>query len=761
MAADQSRVTGVVTDPSGAAVRGATVRLFGLEGNTLRSARTGLNGRYAFTGLAGGLYRIEVTANGFAAAGREVQVTGEEVVADIGLELSGVAEEVTVTAAPDYGVQTTPAITKSNTPLIETPQSVSVITNDQIADQEVYNLNEALRYTPGVQSEPFGFEPRFTSLRIRGFSATAEGLYRDGLQLLNPGFAVGYNLEPYGAERIETPRGPSSSLYGQGSAGGLVNVVSKRPTQRHFGELEFEPGTFGQLQGKLDISGPIDRNGVFAYRVTGLARDSDTQVDFIQNDRVFLAPALTWRPNQRTTLTFLSHYQRDETRASQALPAAGTLEQNPHGEIPTSRFTGEPDVDRYDRREWAVAYLFDHHATETWNFRHKLRYYVDDVDDVTIFSASLREDQRTLDRFIFGSNGELDGFATDNHAEARFSTGPVGHTLLAGLDYQNVGADSVQTFAGAPSIDIFDPVYGTPVDTPPVFLNTDTTQQQTGLYIHDQIKFYKKLALSLGLRHDWAKNDTRNNLTGDRTEQNDRAFTGRAGLVYLTDVGLAPYYSYSESFLPTLGTNANGNPFDPERGRQHEVGVKYQPFGVNSFITLAAFDLQRQNVLTPDQTNPVNRVQTGKVRSRGIELQGVASLGFGLALTGFYTYLDAEIISSNIPGEEGARPAQTPKHSAALWGDYTIQKGAFAGLGFGVGVRNLGSTFGDTPNTLRVPGVTLADAAVHFDWKALWFAVNAHNVFNNEYIASCFTRGGSFCTYGATRTVRGSVGYRW
>lgn len=214
-------------------------------------------------------------------------------------------------------------------------------------------------------------------------------------------------------------------------------------------------------------------------------------------------------------------------------------------------------------------------------------------------------------------------------------------------------------------------------------------------------------------------------------------------MLYLADNGLAPYFSYSESFLPIADTDFFGKPFEPETGVQYEVGVKYQPPGANASVTLAAFDLRRQNVLTQDPENFDNQIQTGEVRSRGIEVEAVASLDFGLDLILAYTYLDPEITKSNVVDDEGERieegetPEGVQKHTAALWADYTIQGGALAGLGFGAGVRYLGSTFGDVPNTIKVPGQTLVDAAVHYDWKNFRLALNATNLSDETYVATC------------------------
>lgn len=651
--------------------------------------------------------------------------------------------------------------TKTDTPLIETPQSVSVISRERLEAQDADSFSEALRYTPGIQSEPFGFEPRFTFLRIRGFDATTTGLYRDGLQLRNPNFAGAFSLEPYGAERIEVPRGPASVLYGQGSPGGLVNFISKRPTREPLGEVELSVGSFDNYEAKFDFSGPLNDDASISYRLTGLARDGETQVDFIEDDRLFIAPALTVAFSDATSLMLLGEYKTDNTRSSQALPADGTLRGNPNGRIPSDRFTGEPDVDRYERDDYSLAYIFEHAAGESLTFRQKARYYANDLDDVSVFSSGLQADQRTLDRSFFASFGELDGFTLDNQLQLAFATAAIWHKLLVGVDYQTITADSVQRFGPAPSIDIFDPQYGANVPNAPVFNDTETMQDQVGVYAQDQINLTDNFILSLGGRYDWADNEADNRLTGTTTGQDDNEFSGRAGILYLSDAGWSPYASYSESFLPAIGTDANGDAFEPETGTQYEVGVKYQPVSSNSFITLALFDLTRENFT---QTDPATflQVQTGEVRSRGLEVEAVAGLDSGWNIVAAYTYLDAEITESATPGEVGETPVQTPEHFGSVFADYRVTDGDWRGLGFGGGLRYLGSNFGDVPNTVSAPSNLLLDAFLSYDWLQYRFAVNVDNVFNKDYVASCFVRGTTdFCTIGQARTLTASVRYAW
>jgi len=658
----------------------------------------------------------------------------------------------------DYTAGTASTGTKTDTPLLETPQSISVVTDDQMEAQNVSNLAEALRYTLGVQSETFGFEPRMTQIRMRGFDATETGLYQDGLKLVNPGFAVSYNLEPFGAERVDVPRGPASVLYGQASAGGLVNYVSKRPTFDPFRTIKFEAGSFDRLQGEFDAGGALDQDKTLAYRLTALGRDSDTQVDFVQDNRIYVAPALTWKPDDKTTLTFLSHYQKDETQPSQRLPLEGTLYGNVNGKIPTNRFTGEPDIERYNREEFAVGYLFEHRFNDTITVRQNARYYDNQLDARSVYAAALQADQRTISRYYYEVDGKVHGFNLDNQAQFKFLTGPVSHTLLAGLDFQHTDATNVLPFGLAPDLDIFNPVYGKPVPAASPYTDDAMTQDQTGLYLQDQIKLTEKWRVSLGGRYDMADSETRDRLAGTRATQSDNQTTGRAGLVYLADNGLAPYFSYAQSFLPALGSDAAGNAFKPETGEQYEFGVKFQPKHQNSFITLAYFDLTRQNFLTLDAITFQN-VQRGEAHSRGVELEGVASFDNGLNLTAGYSWLDATVTKSSFADEVGEPLEYVPEHKATVWADYTIPTGPAKGFGLGGGARYTGKSFGNTyyaRNTTKIPDYVLFDATVHYTWKQLQLAVNLQNVFDKTYVATSF---GDFATYGARRVVTGSIKY--
>lgn len=650
--------------------------------------------------------------------------------------------------------------TKTDTPPLETPMSLSVISRDLLDSWNAGKMTEALRYTPGVNAEPWGLEPRFTSVSMRGFESAAAGIYRDGLALINPGWTVSYNLEPYGAERVEVPRGPASVLYGQGSPGGLVNLVSKMPKDAAFGEVGLEVGNYSRKEGEFDFGAPL--GDTFAYRIVGLVRDSDTQVDFIPDKRKYFAASGRWRLGEETTITFLSSAQEDRAKDSQSLPADGMLTPNPNGDVDIGRFTGEPDIDNYHRKEWSAGYQFEHRFNENVRFFQNARYNDVELTEIVVYSNGLQPDRRTVTRNAAWSYGQLGGLTVDN--QLHFATKKLGatqHKLLLGVDYQDVSADHTQHWnPTATGLDIFDPVYGADMPKPAPWGDDKISLEQLGFYAQDEIRLGEKFILNLGARYDDAKSHTFSRLSQSEIQrQKDGELSLRAGFVYLMDNGFAPYASYAESFLPSSGTDINQNPFKPERGKQYEVGVKFQPKSFNGLFTVALFDLTRDNYV--DRDDFFNLFQVGKGVSRGIELEGFAAMDNGLSYIASYSYLDTEQKDSMRPQIVGNKFTQIPDHKAALWVDYNFKQFGFDDFGVGFGARYQSSTFSDDLNTVESPGFTLFDAAVHYQWRSMRFGLNLQNLTNKEYAASCFTRNSVLCTIGETRSIRATMKYRW
>jgi len=658
--------------------------------------------------------------------------------------------------------------TKTTTPLLEVPQSISVVGRDQINDQNAHSVAQALAYTAGVTTNSPN-DTRFESLRIRGFQPV---LYLDGLQL------------PYGAsqfaqpkldlallERVEVLRGPSSSLYGQVAPGGMINLVSRLPTATPLNSLEFLANDWGNEQVNFDVGGAAPKGDLF-WRIAGTLHGGGTQVDFVNDFRGAIAPSFTWKPDLDTTFTFLSGYQRDVTGLElQFMPAVGTLLPNPNGRIPLTKFLGEPGFDHFDRTQAWVGYQFEHSFNEIWTVRQNVRYYDLETNTYAVAGAgalgstALQPNLSKLNRGAFSFPENASNVTLDNQAEARFATGSLAHIVLFGVDYRHITSELKEGFGNAPSINLYNTVYGAPIALPATTIHTGQTQDQTGTYLQDQIAL-GGWRLTLSGRHDWVSTDTSNFVKGTTQSQDDEAFTGRAGLNYVFASGISPYIAYATSFQPTIGVTASQSPLIPTTGKQVEIGVKYQPVGTNLLLTAALFEMNQQNVTTTDPNNIGFNVQTGAARSQGAELEATASLTDGLKLVGSYAYTDTRVTQTNIANQLGKHLIIQPINQAALWLDYTFQQGQLGGFGFGGGARYIGDSYGDAANTILIPGYTLFDAAVHYDlsyldprFRGVKLAVNATNLFDKYYVSSCTTL--NSCFLGSGRTVTGSIRYTW
>lgn len=660
--------------------------------------------------------------------------------------------------------------TKTDTPLIETPQSISVVTRDQMQAQGAQSVADALRYTAGTIVSPLGLQNKDT-FYIRGFGDTDGGgqQYLDGMRLIYPSGFAQPQIDPWNLERVEVLRGPASVLYGQASPGGIVNMVSRRPTDETIRQFGFQAGSFNQYAGMFDFGGRVDEDGRFLFRLSGLGRVNDTQFQFNRQARLSISPVLTWRPSADTSFTVLTNIQQDKPggRFYNLVPAYGSVLPNRNANISRDFTDADPNYNSYTRSQYSIGYILDHRFNETWSMRQNFRYMHTDGEYRDVFSAGLQPDQRTLNRYTRLNREHMDALTLDNQVQARFATGGLAHTVLAGVDYRHTRDDNAVGLGVAPALDLFAPVYGSAfIGDPAYYTSTVQTLDQVGVYAQDQVRWGRWNFL-IGVRGDSASNDTRSRLANTTTRQSDSAFTWRTGLVYRFDNGLAPYASYSTSFFPTAGTAFGGGSFRPTTGQQYEVGLKFQPNGFNSFVTLAAFHLTQQNVLTADP-NPAHlgfSVQTGEVRSRGIEFQANASLTNSLNLVATYTYLDNEVTRSNTTNL-GKVPLYVPRHSASLWADYTIPAGRAAGLRLGGGVRFVGSTYGDTLNTFKVSSYEVFDATIRYDigrlnprWNGVQLSVNANNLFDREYVAGCGST--SACYFGNRRTILGGISYAW
>ncbi|MGC1301984.1 MAG: TonB-dependent siderophore receptor [Caulobacteraceae bacterium] len=657
--------------------------------------------------------------------------------------------------------------TKSDTPLVETPQSITVITRDELDLRGVDSLSEALHYTAGVSPEVRGDTAgRYDLLNIRGF---APDQYLDGLRLIQStnGYAVP-QIDITSLDRIEVVKGPASVLYGEASPGGLVALTSKLPTAQPFGEVQLSGGSYGYAQGAFDLGGPIDSDGKFLFRLDGMADRSDTQIRLSESQRYVINPALTWRPDDKTSWTLLYSYQHDPRGGDYgADPVQGSLLPNPNGRVPEDFYDGEPGFERFRRTQQAISSLFARDLGDGWTFHQNTRFMRITTSYESVYQLGLLPDDRTLSRSVAVANEGIDNLTLDNQVTGALHTGPLTHTIVAGVDFQHTGQTEAAGFGGvAAGLDAFDPVYGSPVTPPATSFSVRLNLEQTGVYGQDQIAL-DRFRLMLSGRYDWVDSRQFDRLGGGTAELAQGKFTGRAGLLYLFDNGLAPYVSYSTSFQPQTAESISGSVLPPTQGKQTEVGLKYQPHVWDTLVTLSLYDLRQTNVATADPADPSFSVAAGEVRSRGVELEGHTKPLPGVVVSGSYTYLDNMVTKDNT-GLVGTRPYGVPQQTANLFGVYSFQSGWAQGAGLGGGVRFIGQSFNGVAGdgALKVPSATVFDLIATYDfsrlnpaWKGLSLNVNVQNLFGARYISACYST--IWCWYGAQRDAEATVRYRW
>lgn len=662
--------------------------------------------------------------------------------------------------------------TKTNTPLMRTPQSVSVITREQADAQGAQSLVQALRYSSGVAAEVRGSASRYDLPYVRGFgSPTDSNQYLDGLRLLRGGGYAIPQIETYGIERIEFLKGPSSTLYGGVTPGGLINAISKVPTSEPQHAVEMLYGSHNRMQLGVDSAGPLNDDRSLLYRVVALGRKSDTQVVNTKEERVYVAPSLTWIPDTDTSFTLNMSYQHDpEGGYYGVLPTVGSLWPSPAGQIPRNFNDGDPAFDEFDRKQSMVGYQFEHRINDTWSVRHNFRYLDHSTATKSVGTAGMAADGHTISRYALGTDETLRGLTSDLQLLAEFDTGRLYHTALFGFDYQQSDWTQIRDYGGAPSIDFLNPVYGVATD---LTLARITHQKQhinqAGFYAQDQIDL-DRWTLVGGMRYDAVRIRTDNRLNDTRSVQDDEAVSGKLGLIYNVDMGLAPYISYSTSFLPVNGTDSSGNAFKPSTAKQREVGIKYQPTHFNALFTLAYFDITQSNVVT--SANAYTSYQTGEQRSRGVEFESKMAVTDNINVTGALTYTNAEVVKG-LGADVGQSPIGIPDYTASLWADYRFRTGPLEGITVGSGVRYVGSTVGGyAPNVyaanairLDAPSYTVFDASVSYDFgkrslslNGLSGKVSVNNLFDKRYV-TCLSN--NFCNYGNDRVVYASLAYRW
>lgn len=659
--------------------------------------------------------------------------------------------------------------TKSNTPIVETARSLSIENLDAILEKGALNLSQTTSYITGITAETYGFATRGDWIRSRGLVVPR---YRDSIQELFGNYNT-TRAEVYTIEQVEVLRGPASVLYGQGSPGGIVNYVSKTPRGEDFGEIYAQLGNYDRKQLGVDVNSAFSDN--MMGRFAGLYRDSDTQVEHVEDDTLVLMPSFTFMPSDNTTLTFIGMHQDTESdTGSQFIPADGTLFPLADGSyLDQDVYVGEPEFNRFDTKATQLTLLTEHvindsmtlSGTALWRdgeadyhqawptfFGDGASRYLNDIVGFPVATPT------TVPRSFYQADNTFEQIAFDVRLSAEFETGALEHQILIGAQMQDVETDNNSSYyygGGVLSgdftyvLDLANPVYtGAPDQAVFDAIYTDNPVQKVddlGLYVSDQIS-WNNWRITLGLRYDEVDNDTGN------AQQSDDAVSVSVGLLYKFDNGVSPYVSYAESFETVVGTSRDNEQLKPEEAEQLEVGIKYEPIGFPGFFTVAYFDIDISNLPNPNSLPGDAAQQQGTSNLSGFEFEGKFNVGdFNVQLA--YATLDAE-------DPNGFELAASPDVNGSAWVTWEPTD-IWQGFRMGLGVRHVGESVSETA-TLRyeTPDYTLADLMVGYAVSDnLDLALNVRNLTDKTYLTSCLTRGD--CFPGLRRTVTGSLTYRF
>jgi len=682
-------------------------------------------------------------------------ITGGMNVSVLAQETSTTHDTVVVTSQMQSGA------TKLETPDIETPQAVSIVTRQQYEEQGATSVRQAVSYTPGVYSNQIGASNRFDYIVLRGFSdGSLDNVYLDGLKLMgDTNSHSSLVIDPWFLDSVEVVRGPASVLYGRSSPGGIVALNSRKPSFDPGGEVKLFAGNNNQRGAAFDVTGPVDDNDRVAVRLTGMTRYADSQFDHLKEQRYAIAPSLTWRITDQTRLELMAYLHRDPEGGSHSgLPYEGTVTPHAGRKISNTFFEGEDDYDKYDRRENMVGYNVEHAFDSGWSVRQKLRYLHTKVNLNQVYAAGWLNDTE-LNRGYSGSDESLSAITLDNQIDGSVDTGIINHRLLFGVDYQRRSNNVTASYGSFPAIDAFNPVYGADPLSISVYSREKHKLEQTGIYLQDQMSL-DRWRLTLGGRHDQVKITNVNKINDTRDTLDQDHFSSRAALMYLFDSGFAPYVSYSTAFTPTSFTDEYGKILQPMKGKQWEAGLKFQPEGSQTMYSASVYRINQKNIATKvEPTDPYRSI--GEIESEGVELEAVGQLTDNLRLQAAYTYNDIRYKKSSAE-EQGKRAVYAPRNQASAWLSYDVKKGLFNGLTVGSGVRYVNGITSDRQNTHTLPSYTLVDLAVGYDLsqvglKGMSAQLNVNNLTDKRYVAACNSL--SYCYFGAERSIVGSVSW--
>ncbi|MEH6564139.1 MAG: TonB-dependent siderophore receptor [Halopseudomonas sp.] len=638
---------------------------------------------------------------------------------------------------------------KVATSILDTPASVSVITQKEIEQRSASTTEEVLQYTPGVITDYYGTDDRNDYFTIRGFQATT---YRDGLTL---GSMRGVREEPFAYERIEVLRGANSTLFGPADPGGSVNFVSKRPRFESFGEGFVTYGSFDHKEAGIDVGDALNDEKTLAYRLTGKIQDSEREYDYSRDDNEFVMGGLTWEPTAFTSATVILDYlNQDSTPNSGGYPKDREYDRD--------EFFGEPSYNFHDVERTNISASFTHDFDNGFTLRSNLRHSdLSDQYGYVYINDYAGRTGSVVDRGYLGSHSEAEQFNGNVMLQYDVRFENIDSSTNVGVEYLDTTAENVSVYGAADPIDVTSPVFSG-VSPAIIYQNKDQDSTVKSVFLQQNLSFYERFIFTVGMRNDSMDLSQNDHLLAEKSSNDFSENSFRGALTYIVNDQVSTYVSVVESVSPPEVD------VTPERGKQYELGVKYSPLAMNALFSAAVYELTQDDVATAvvQPGGLIDQQTVGEQRVRGLDLEAKAELTDNLSLVGGYSYMDTEVLRGalqvwngagyDVVSIEGNELVSVPKHSASLWSYYSVPG---SDVSVGLGARYLGAYyFNDFNDTGESDSATLFDAVFNYQLvKGTDLAINVSNILDDQYVVGS----GTADYYNPGREITAKLSYSW
>ncbi|WNV06001.1 TonB-dependent receptor [Candidatus Methylospira mobilis] len=637
----------------------------------------------------------------------------------------------------NYALPNASTATKTNTPIMETPASIQTVPRAVMDDQQVVRVEDALKNVAGVQ----GDTEYYVNALIRGFNINS-ATYRNGLLAQSVS-----SLETANLSRIEVVKGALSTLYGRMNAGGLIDLITKRPEELAHYSLQQQFGSYSLYRTTLDATGPLMKDKSLLYRLNLAYKANNSFRDYVSADHIFVNPSITWRPNDAFDFNANMEYQHDNWINDSYLVAyKGAILKLPIGSY-LGDGTAAQSIPNTENRKLA-AYDWNYRFNDDWKLTNRFMFS-NEIYQNPIFNGLAMLNASTLQMGLgYGNLYYNNTFTTNLDLTGQFDTGFMHHSILLGFDYYNYSSNSTPSHQGPvpsilPNVYIYAPYQTNPLNlaAAPVNFSYKQISKWDGLYLQDQIILWDDVHVLLGGRWDWAAYGSAagggkalNTFSVPTVSGN--TFKPRAGLLYQPwDWGSA-YFNYTESFGLNNGISTTGQAFAPQTAVQYEFGVKTEIFDKRLLTTLALYSITQNNLLEPDPRNPLFSIAVGQARSKGVEFQTQGEVTKNISLIGGYSY-DVAKITQATDGTQGNMLPNVALNSGSLWTKYQFDNDVLPGLSLGTGVYLQGPRAGDTANTIQLPGYARWDASATYSFEQfggkITTQLNVYNILNQIY----------------------------